>query len=619
MTFRLPLTLALAIALAPFCAMAQSDELRPTGRYSVHAAPSAATPPMGWNPWNAFRTEVDEGKIFASAEKIKQSGLLAAGYRYINLDDGWWLRRGEDGRIVIRTAIFPSAKAGADGRTSFRPLTDRLHGMGFKAGLYTDAGKNTCSQHWDRHSPNLPEGSLREREVGLDGFEYQDLRVVFQEWGFDYLKVDACGLADYAPGDDVVVEDHYRPFPVEFIRGRPDESDIDRVETRYARIGRALRDLNPDNDFVFAICVWGEADSRKWAGRHGNLWRTSKDIEPHWESFLHNLDSTAGREMYAGPGRWNDPDMMAIGLGDFDGNHLTEARSHFSLWSILSAPLLMGFDLTKAPQPILDILGNREVIAINQDPAGNQATRVYREGGMEIFVKSLATQGERAVAVFNRGDATAEVVVDWTQAKLRGGELARVRDLWSQQDVPATREGFKVSVAPRETRLFKLAGTSVAGQGYLLSELPGRINVAEDGVALVARDVTQASGGARADASPLGEPLRLGGRVRDYGIGIQANSRMEVSLQRKFRRFTAQVGVDDGSGPSRQAVAFKVYGDGKLLFQSKPLASGDTPADITLDVGGIDVLELVADAGKPGDHLLLTTWANARLETEASR
>ena len=617
MTYKLPLALALTIALTPFCALAQSDELRPSGRFSVQEAPSAATPPMGWNPWNAFRTEVDEGKILASAEKIRSAGLLAAGYHYINLDDGWWLRRGEDGRIVIRTAIFPSAKAGADGRTSFRPLTDRLHGMGFKAGLYTDAGKNTCSQHWDRHSPNLPEGTMREREVGLDGFEYQDLRVVFQEWGFDYLKVDACGLADYAPGDEVVVEDHYRPYPVEFIRGKPEQSNLDLVETRYARIARALRDLNPDNDFVLAICVWGEADSRTWAGRHGNLWRTSKDIEPHWESMLHNVDSTIGREMYAGPGRWNDPDMMAIGLGDFDGRHLTEARSHFSLWSILSAPLLMGFDLTKAPQPILDILGNREVIAINQDPAGNQATRVYDRDGVQILVKSLAAPGERAVAVFNRGDKAADVVVDWRQLKLRGGSDATVRDLWARRDLSSARDSFKVRVGPRETRLYKISGTSIAGQGVLLSEMPGRINVAEDGVTVVAADVTKASGGARADSSPMGEPIRLAGKTHDYGVGIQANSRMEVATRGEFRRFTAQVGVDEGSSSAAQRVIFKVYGDGKLLFQTQPLARGDAPASLDVEVAGVRTLELVADAGKPLTQPLLTAWADARLEPMA--
>jgi hypothetical protein len=146
----------------------------------VYGGEAAATPPMGWNPWNAFRTEVDEGKIMANADKIKRSGLAAAGYRYINLDDGWWLKRGADGRMIIRTSIFPSAAIGPDGRTSFRPLTDRLHAMGFKAGIYTDSGKNSCSQRWDPQSPNLPEGTVPEREIGLDGYEYQDLRLYFR-------------------------------------------------------------------------------------------------------------------------------------------------------------------------------------------------------------------------------------------------------------------------------------------------------------------------------------------------------------------------------------------------------------------------------------------------------
>ena len=609
------LSAAMLVAItAPFCAHAQTAELQPSGRFSVYGGQAAATPPMGWNPWNAFRTEVDEGKIMANADKIKRSGLAAAGYRYINLDDGWWLKRGADGRMIIRTSIFPSAAIGPDGRTSFRPLTDRLHAMGFKAGLYTDSGKNSCSQRWDPQSPNLPEGSLVEREVGLDGYEYQDLRLYFQEWGFDYVKVDACGLADYGRDNETVAAGQYEEFKPQFIRGQPDSSDLDGVETRYARIGRLLKELNPDADAVLAICVWGEADSRRWGGTHGNLWRTSADIEPTWKSLLHNFDSAAKREMYAGPGRWNDPDMLAIGLGEFDGNHLTEAKTHFSLWSILSAPLLMGFDLNKAPQPVLDILLNQEVIAVDQDRAGNQGAVVHDDGKVQVLVKILAASGERAVAVFNRGTEKSEVAVTWRQLKLEPGSRARVRDLWAHRDLAPAVDALRVSVAPRETRMLRFTGKPLAGEGAFLSEMTGRINAAVDGVRAVNPDVTAASGGPRADLTPQGRVISLAGQPQPYGIGIQANSRLEILAQRQFTRFTAMAGVDDSSPDANGKVVFRVYADRKLLFESAPLKRGMAPSAIDVDVSGTDILELTAESEDSGKRSLVTAWGGARFD-----
>jgi alpha-galactosidase len=610
----LKFALLLTALLAAGRAQAQAGDLQPTGTFSIFPNKAAVTPPMGWNPWNAFRTDIDEAKVIAAAEKIKQSGLADAGYRYINLDDGWWLRRRADGSIAIRTAIFPSAAIGSTGETSFRPLTDRLHAMGLKAGIYTDSGKNSCSQRWDPQSPNLPEGSIVEREIGLDGYEHQDLRLFFQDWGFDYVKVDACGLADYGRDNDTVVAGQYAEFKPQFTREKPGQSDLAGVETRYARIGRIMRELKPDGDAVLAICVWGEADSRTWAGRHGNLWRTSADIEPKWESMLHNFDSASKREMYAGPGRWNDPDMMAIGLGEFDGKHLLQAKTHFSLWSILSAPLLMGFDLTKASQPILDILLNKDVIAVNQDPAGNQGALVHDDGKVQVVVKTLSARGERAVAVFNRGDVPAAAAVTWRQLKLKAGSEAQVRDLWAHAALASARDAIDVSVGPRETRMFKITGEPLAGDGRYLTEMLGRINVAADGVTVVEADVSKASGGPRADLTPLGDAIRLAGQGHDYGVGILANSRMEFLARGQFTRFTAKVGVDDSSAAGEAPVVFAVYGDGKLLFESAALRRGVTPAPVDLDISGVEVLELVARGPHAAAGPLLVAWADARLD-----
>lgn len=611
---RLLLAVILAVPLHAAALAGTPDELQPSGRFSVYGKGAAATPPMGWNPWNAFRTEVDQAKILSVVDVIQDSGLQAAGYRYINIDDGWWLRRRAGGDIEIRTSMFPVA-AMADGGTGFRAWTDRLHARGFKAGLYTDVGRNACSQAFDAHSPNLPAGRLAEREIGLAGFEHGDLKTMFQDWGFDYIKVDACGLADFGPGSEPVADRGFRATRPLIVRGDPVLTDRTAVETQYARVGRLLAELNPDNDFVLSICPWGEAGVRDWGGRHGNLWRTSPDIEPTWESMLRNLDSVSRRELYAGPGRWNDPDMLAVGLGEFDAGHLTEARSHFSLWAILSAPLLLGFDLGHAPQPLLELLSNPEVIAVNQDPAGNQARLVSTEGDVQVLVKPLSARGERAVVLFNRGEAPARAEVDAVGLKLAPGLPYRARDLWRRQDLPAGNAPLRFELEPHGAVMLKVSGTPVETQGRLLSAMTGRIHVAADGLRDGAAARADADGTPRADASPYGERLRILDATYDYGIGVHAGSRLEVLAGREFSRFTAQAGVQHGTTGANGKVVFRVYGDGRLLHESAPLKDGDAPARIDVPVRDVEVLELVALAADslPGVPTPVVAWADPRL------
>ncbi|MET0288620.1 MAG: NPCBM/NEW2 domain-containing protein [Pseudoxanthomonas sp.] len=610
------LLLALLVSL-PTCAAAAEttpDVLQPSGRFSVYGHGAAATPPMGFNPWNAFRTEVDQGRILAVAEFIQQRGLQQAGYRYINVDDGWWLKRRASGDIEIRTAMFPIAK-GPGSATSFRAWTDKLHAMGFKAGLYTDVGRNACSQAFDRHSPNLPVGTADEREIGLQGFEASDLRTMFQDWGFDYLKVDACGLADFgADSEPVMQSGHHVVHPL-IVRRDPVASDRTAVETQYARVGRLLADLNPDNDYVLAICPWGEASVRDWGGRHGNLWRTSPDIEPTWESMLVNLDSTLGRELYAGPGRWNDPDMLAVGLGEFDAKHLTNARSHFSLWAILSAPLLMGFDLTQAPASLIDLLSNPEVIAINQDAAGNQASLASSQGDVQVLVKALAASGERAVVLFNRSEKTATAQVGPQQLKLAGDGRYRVRDLWKRQDLPWQDGVLRVTLAAHEAVMFKVSGVSAAGKARLLSEMTGRVHVAADGLPDEVTRQRSPQAVPRADRSPGGQPLSIAGQGFAYGLGTLANSRLEVRTGKAFTRFRTQVGLQDHA-QAAGSVVFRAYGDGRLLHETAPRSPKDAATSIDIAVDGIDVLELVAEAQVVDGSGLppAIAWADARLE-----
>ena len=603
--------LLLALLAGEASASQAHDALQPTGRFSVYGAGAARTPPMGFNPWNAFRTEVDQARILGVAEAMRARGLQAAGYRYINVDDGWWLRRQADGHLEIRTAMFPIAR-GAEAGTSFRAWTDRLHAMGYKAGLYTDAGRNACSQAFDRNSPNLPVGSVAEREIGLQGFEYADLKTMFQDWGFDYLKVDACGLADFGPDSAPVREDHYRPLRPLIVREDKVATDADALETRYARIGRLLAQLNPDNDFVFSICPWGQGGVRDWGGEHGNLWRTSADIESTWESMLHNFDTAIGRELYAGPGRWNDPDMLAVGLGDFDATHLEQARTHYSMWAILAAPLMLGFDLVHAPDPLVVLLSNPEVIAVDQDAAGNQGALVFDRDGVQVLVKPLSARGERAVLLLNRGAQAAVARVDAAQMKLAAGTSFQARDLWQRRDLPATGEPLSFTLQPRQSVLLKVSGTPVEPRGRLLTEMTGRIHVAAAGVPGYSSALGGATGMPRADMTPYGEPLRISGATHAYGIGAHADSRLEVQANGEFSRFSVRAGLQDGAH-ARGEVAFRVYGDGRLLASGA--AGGVRALPIDVAVAGIKVIELVADAPDAAAATLppLVAWADARL------
>ena len=421
-----------------------------------HAQDNYTAPPMGWDPWNAFRTEVSEARIMAVADTLVKSGLADAGYRYVNVDDGWWLKRRADGRLIVRTSMFPSAvPSTAGGETSLRPFVDRLHGMGLKAGIYSDIGRNVCSQAWDPHSPNLPEGTVAEREVGSMDHQAQDMHLLFGEWNFDFIKVDACGLADYTPDHAQVRDGAYRAFGPYIVRGQPNPQDNARVEALYAGLNDAIKAVRPRGDYVLSICAWGEAGVAGWANRYGTMWRTSPDITPHWESMLHNFDSALANQTHAGAGHWNDPDMLEIGNGEFDADHLIEARAHLSLWAIINAPLLLGSDVTKWPQSLIDIASNREVIAIDQDPAGQIAVVVSQTRDTQVIAKKLAN-GDMAIALVNRSDHPAKISIPRSKLGLTvTPERAKLRNAWTRQ-TQTLPDIIDLSLLPHETVLYRI-------------------------------------------------------------------------------------------------------------------------------------------------------------------
>lgn len=609
------------------------EALQPTGRWSAYQGGNAQTPPMGWNSWNAFKTDITEEKVMASAQKIVDSGLADLGYRYINIDDGWWLRRRQsDGRILVRTGLFPSADTGGAQHSSLKPFVDNLHNMGLKAGIYTDIGHNSCAQTHGPNRKNNPVGTQAEREIGLKGHVEKDVALFFQEWGFDYVKVDACGITRYGPNEERVEKYDFRPVPPLIVQENISRTDIAGVKALYAELGSALEAANPDGDFVYSICNWGTANVLQWGKDHGNLWRTSGDIKAYWSKMLHVFDSASRRALYAGPGTWNDPDMLFIGSGEFDENHLTEARSHFALWAISNAPLLIGYDLREAPQSLMDIFGNEEVIALNQDPAGHQAILAFDSDDVQIFVKTLSQRGDKAVAIFNRGQGTFEATLTADHLKFRGDQPVAATDLWSGEELAPFQDELSFTLEPRETRVLRVAGTPELESGVYISEIPGRVNVAADGMVTPfpdprvyrpvdprlgtrtdARGYYPALGGAQADQSAFGGYIRMGGKIHLTGLGLLANSRLEVRNNAEFSQFQALVGVDDASFERNEKVQFRVYGDGKLLTQTDYVSVSDAPTEIRADITGAQIVELVAQASSGKTAPFLVTWADARL------
>ncbi|CAI0468543.1 unnamed protein product [Linum tenue] len=357
----------------------------------------ARTPPMGWNSWNHFQCNVDEDMVKSTADALVSTGLAALGYRYVNIDDCWGeLERDKKGNLNAKASTFPSG---------IKALADYVHAKGLKLGIYSDAGFRTCSK-------KMP-GSL--------DYEEQDART-FAEWGVDYLKYDNC----YHDGS--------------------------KPHIRYAKMSSAL--LKVGRPILYSICEWGQEDPAKWAGRYGNAWRTTGDINDTWGSITSIADQNNIWGRYAGPGRWNDPDMLEVGNG---GMTMEEYRSHFSIWALMKAPLLIGCDVRAAGTSTLRILGNKEVIKVNQDPLGVQGRKIRSNGGLEIWAGPLA--GKRAVVVlWNRSKSEASISVRWKEIGLSPNTPVIVRDLWAHKFVSMGKQyGITARVAPHACKMYILS------------------------------------------------------------------------------------------------------------------------------------------------------------------
>ncbi|OLF16290.1 hypothetical protein BU204_17010 [Actinophytocola xanthii] len=335
----------------------------------------APTPPMGFNNWNAFGCDVSEALIRETADVLVSSGLAELGYEYVNIDDCWSMReRGPDGRLVPDPVKFPNGIAG---------LADYVHGKGLKLGIYGDAGTRTCAGY---------PGSLGKEDIDAQ---------TWADWGVDYLKYDNC-------------------------HNQSDGSQADFVR-RYTAMREALD--RTGRPIVYAICEWGQSRPWEWAHDVGDLWRTTGDISDNWPSLRSIIAQNAPLHPYAGPGNWNDPDMLEIGNG---GMTATEYRTHLSMWAMMAAPLLIGTDLRTASPDTLAILGNREVVAIDQDRLGVQAAVLEDRDGLMVLDKPLA-DGDRAIALYNSTDALATVDVEASATGLPAAGAYQLRDVWTGQ------------------------------------------------------------------------------------------------------------------------------------------------------------------------------------------
>jgi alpha-galactosidase len=382
--------------------------LIPAAQTPAQAQAVAQTPPMGWNSWNYFFGKVTDKDIRDSADQIVATGMKDAGYVYVNIDDTWEGKRDANG-VLQTNEKFPDMKA----------LADYVHSKGLKIGIYSGPGPKTCAGY---------EGSL--------GHEEQDAKM-YAEWGIDYLKYDLCSFHEavmekQAPNDKA--------------------AQMRLMIAAYEKMDKALKATG--RPIVFSLCQYGWDAVWEWApALGGNLWRTTDDINPHWDRIYAILEQQDGLAKYAGPGHWNDPDMLEVGNGKLS---LAENRSHFSMWAMLAAPLLAGNDLPHMKPEINAILTNRDVIAIDQDMLGKQGTRAYSDGEVEVWTRHLA-RGALAVAVLDAGDnrfSTHPFHLDMAKLGLHGPQAGK--DLWTGKPITLTDQ-MPIEIASHDILLVRIA------------------------------------------------------------------------------------------------------------------------------------------------------------------
>lgn len=369
----------------------------------------ALTPPMGWNSWNCWGLSVSDEKVKSSAQAMIDKGLVDHGWTYMNIDDGWEAEKRNVKNEIVANAKFPDMKA----------LGNWLHEKGLKFGIYSSPGPKTCGGY-----------------LGSYKFEKLDA-AMYANWGIDYLKYDWCSYGDLKEGKDTALAAFQKPYKV---------------------MQAALR--SQKRDIVYSLCQYGMKDVWKWgAVVDGNCWRTTGDITDTWKSLSSIGFNQTVQFPYAQPGRWNDPDMLIVGqVGWGENLHPTrlnpdEQYTHISLWCLLSAPLLIGCDISKLDDFTLNLLTNDEVLAVNQDPLGKQARQVVANIDYQVWVKELE-DGTKAIGIFNLTEEHTNITINWNEMGM--SNKCKVRDLWRQKDLGSFKESFATKVVPHGVILIKV-------------------------------------------------------------------------------------------------------------------------------------------------------------------
>jgi hypothetical protein len=364
------------------------------------------TPLMGWSSWNNFNVKITESVIKGQVDGMVSSGLEEAGYTYVNIDDGFFAGRYPDGTLRVDTIKFPGG---------MKAIADYIHSKNLKAGFYSDVGTNTCSSIY-----RFGKGGIG---AGLCYHEEQDINLVLKIWSYDYLKVDFCG----GKAKSLDERNHYTAI-------------------------KSIIDSTIKRDIVYNVCRWNFPGT--WVTKIADSWRISGDIIPYWPFITHIIDKNTYLAAYVSPGHFNDMDMLEVGRG------LTaeEDKSHFSMWCILSSPLILGNDLTKITQQTKNILTNAEVIAVNQDTTGVQAHLISSKAGLQVWGKNLngRQSRERAVALLNRRGKAAAISVKWKDLNLFGA--ATVRDLWLHKDLGIFESMYMAIVPSHGVVMLKVVG-----------------------------------------------------------------------------------------------------------------------------------------------------------------
>lgn len=487
---------AFRIAVATFCVLIAVPALS-------QVANKPKSPIMGWASWNNFFVGISDPIIKSQANAMVSSGLASAGYKYINIDDGFFDGRNADGTLKINTVKFPNG---------MKSLVDYIHSKGLKAGFYSDAGANTCGSQYNGQTGGVGGGMYKH--------DQQDADLFFTTWGFDFLKVDYCG-------------------------GLVQKLD---EKARYTAIKTAI-DNTGRTDVNFNVCRWQFPGT--WVTKLADSWRISQDISYNqyveWDRVLYVIDCNAFLAAYSSQGHYNDMDMMEVGRGlTFE-----EDKSHFSMWCILSAPLVLGNDLTKITKQTKEILTNAEVIAVDQDTTGVQGKLVSDNGaGLQVWAKNLngKQSKERAVVLFNRSGSAASITVNWRDLNLVG--TASVRDLWSHTDLGSMDSSFTAVVPSHGVIMLKVVGTQTKLQEVFEAEYAwiNNFNLTKNSVVIAnqGRAATDASCSGRAKASWLGSGADNYIEFRDVYAETAGSYKLTVSyISGENRNATLSVNAKD--------------------------------------------------------------------------